>query len=360
MAQKIIQPAGFGKRSSAENFRADDAFGNFRHAADHADGEGVADFDFDDAAGTVDGNIFVHEAEFVRDRRGGAAAAAAGQRVARAAFPDLNLEIRAIQNFHELHVGLARKVRMDLQQRAEFFRHRFADFREGASLRARRLCRSQARRARTDAHYHHAVRIANGRRAKGELTSADGDFFIDDFGLRAGHGNFLAVETDVAHLDARHFAAIENRRAHNAAVGLEGKLVVAHNLRVPEVARKDADTVATLLRDAAVGIVNLQRTSGGARGQGTEQDAVRADAEVAVADGFDLFGGERRGKIFWINDDVVVAERVIFGESNVHRLENSAPHFQRKTDSKATWTFCCGFRPPDETCAGSDARRARR
>ena len=96
---KIIHAPDFGKQSSAKNLRADDAFGNFRHAAGHQDVEAVADFDLDDAAGAVDGNVFVHEAELVRHRRARAAAAAAGERVTCAAFPNLNLDVSAVEDF---------------------------------------------------------------------------------------------------------------------------------------------------------------------------------------------------------------------------------------------------------------------
>src|ERR1019366_2784673 len=111
-----------------ENLWTNDALGYTRHAAGHADDKIIADFDLDDAAWAMHGDIAVHEAEFVRHRRRGAAAAAAGKRVARAALPNLNLDVRAIQNFHELDVGLARKIGMHFQQRSKFFCHRFADF----------------------------------------------------------------------------------------------------------------------------------------------------------------------------------------------------------------------------------------
>lgn len=39
---------------SAENFRADEAVGNFRHAAGHQNVEAVADFNLDDAARAMD------------------------------------------------------------------------------------------------------------------------------------------------------------------------------------------------------------------------------------------------------------------------------------------------------------------
>jgi hypothetical protein len=38
-----------------------------------------------------------------------------------------------------------------------------------------------------------------------------------------------------------------------------------------------------------------------------------------VTDSLDLFGRQRRGQIFRVNDNIVVAERVIFGESIFHQ-----------------------------------------
>src|SRR5690606_10858562 len=63
------------------------AFGDLVDGAGHHDGEVVADLDADLAAGHVDGELAVDEAEFVRDGGGGARAAPGREGVAGAAFP---------------------------------------------------------------------------------------------------------------------------------------------------------------------------------------------------------------------------------------------------------------------------------
>ena len=108
----------------------------------------------------------------------------------------------------------------------------------------------------------HAMRIADRGRAKVELLPAQMNRFVDDFAARAGHGNFVAPETDLAHLDAHDLAAFHDRGLHQAAGGFDGELVLADQFLVPQIARKNPQAVAALFRLAAVGIENAQpRTS---------------------------------------------------------------------------------------------------
>ena len=51
-----------------------------------------------------------------------------------------------------------------------------------------------------------------------------------------------------------------------------------------------------------------------------------------MTDGFDLFDCQRRGQILRVNDDVVVAEGMIFCEGIFHRAQNSAGCLKRKTE----------------------------
>src|SRR5277367_2026138 len=87
---------------SSKYFLIHHAFGNLGHAASHLNRKIVADLDLDFSAGHVDGDGTVAQAELVRHGRRRAAAAAACQRVTRAAFPNLNLDIRAVEDFQEL------------------------------------------------------------------------------------------------------------------------------------------------------------------------------------------------------------------------------------------------------------------
>ena len=129
-----------------------------------------------------------------------------------------------------------------------------------------------------------AVRIADRRGAKRELASADGNFFVEHFAARAGDGNLVAPKADPAHFDADRFAAVKNGRAHQAARRLDGKFLAADNFPVPQITRENAQAVAAFFRLAAVGIENSQRAFRVRRRQRAEQNAVRADAEIAMAD----------------------------------------------------------------------------
>ena len=88
--------------------------------ARHADRVVVADFDRDLAAGHVHGDVAVAEADAVGDGCGGAAAGAGCEGVACAAFPDLDLNVVAVDYFKELHVGAVGEGRIDFDGSAVF------------------------------------------------------------------------------------------------------------------------------------------------------------------------------------------------------------------------------------------------
>ena len=203
-----------------------------------------------------------------------------------------------------------------------------------ASPAAGRIAAPFPARTECPRRYHDAMRIANRRGAKGELASADGNFLVEHFAARAGHGNLVAPKADPAHLDADGFAAVKNGRAHEAARRLDGEFLAADHFPVPQIAREDAQAVAAFFGFAAVGIVNLERAFRVLRRKRAEQNAVRADAEVAVADDFHLLRRQRRRQILRVNDDVVVAERVVFGERELHERKDSVLRAKRKTRMK--------------------------
>src|SRR5260221_6199175 len=118
---------------------------------------------------------------------------------------------------------------------------------------------------------------------------------IDDFAARTVHGNLVAPETDLAHLDAHDFAAFRDRGFDHAAGRLDGELVLGDEFFVPEIARKNPQAVAAFFRLAAVGIVDPQAERRFFRRQRAEQNSVRTHAVIAVADGFDLFNRQWRG-----------------------------------------------------------------
>ena len=63
---------------------------------------------------------------------------------------------------------------------------------------------------------------------------------------------------------------------------------------------------------AAVRVEDAEGALGFFGGERPEQDAVGTDAEIAVTNRFDLLGRERRGPVFRMENDIIVAQRVIF------------------------------------------------
>ena len=154
--------------------------------------------------------------------------------------------------------------------------------------------------------------IADGGGAEDEAGATDRNGFIDNLAWRPGDRNFVAAKTDAAHFDTDHFTAVENGGTDQTAVGLEDKLLVANEAGIPEEAGEDAEAVAAFFGQAAVGIINFEGAFGGGRGEGAEEDAVGADAIIAVANGFDLFSGEGRGQVIGVKHDVIITEGMIF------------------------------------------------
>src|SRR5262249_23517249 len=93
----------------------------------------------------------------------------------------------------------------------------------------------------------------------------------------------------------------------------EGWLLRASAL--PEVLREDPEPVAGFLRLAAVGVEDAQPEVGARRGH-EQENAVRADAPVPVADTRNRFRRERRAQVLLVDDDVVVAEPVTLREGD--------------------------------------------
>lgn len=154
--------------------------------------------------------------------------------------------------------------------------------------------------------------IANRGRAESEFPPADRDFFVDNLTRRPDDRNCFARKTDFAHFDPNHFAVVEHGGFHEATGSFDGKFRVADEFSIPQIARKDAQAVAAFFRFTAVGIVNAQSKWRLGGWQWAKQNAIRADAKVAMANGFDLLNGERLRQIFRIKDEVIVSEGVIF------------------------------------------------
>src|SRR5439155_12709079 len=85
-------------------------------------------------------------------------------------------------------------------------------------------------------------------------------------------------------------------------------------LAVPEIARENPQPIAALLRLGSVRIKDPQRESRLFGGQRPPENAIGADAKIAMADPFYFLWGQRAWKILWIDDQIIIAQSVVFAE----------------------------------------------
>jgi hypothetical protein len=90
----------------------------------------------------------------------------------------------------------------------------------------------------------------------------------------------------------------------------EDELVVLDVAEVFHVAGEDADAVAALFGLAPVRVIDAHADPAVLKDR-PEQDAVAAEAEVAVADQADDFFVEREVEFVWVEHEIVVAEPVV-------------------------------------------------
>ena len=280
--------------AEAEGFGIELHIGDAGGGAGHADCVVVANLDRDLATGHVHGDVAVAEADAVRDGCGGAAAGAGGEGVACAALPDLDLDVVAVDDFEELHVGAVGEGRVDFDHRAVFAGECFGDLGE----------------------WHDTVRVADVGQIHGVVGAVDvellADVLVGLFG--AVDGNVVHREADFAHVDGDRGCAVADFAGHDAAEGIDGEGVVIDFADVVEVTGEDAQAVAALFGFAAVGVHYAQAEVGFVGGEWPVEDAIGAEAEVAVADAHGvLLVGQLTG-VLRVEDEIVVAECVVFGE----------------------------------------------
>src|SRR5262249_43640896 len=185
----------------------------------------------------------------------------------------------------------------------------------------------------------------------------------DHVAIGTVHRDLGRPERRAPHLDGdeAHAAALDAALAlDDAALGVDRERGLLRPAVVPEELGEDAQPVTRLLRLAAVRVEDTQAEIG-ARARHQEQDAIRADAPVPVADPADRLGRKRAWKIALVHDDVVVAEPVSLHERNHDRLTPSlcrASHAPapagcaRRTEGsgdtseKTAPSLCCGGRGP--------------
>jgi len=267
-------------------------------------------------AGHVDGHAAIDEAEAVGDGGRGAAAAARRERVAGTALPDFDADIRAVDDLEELDIGLAGEERMFFEVRA--------------------VSVSQLGRHRGQGD--DAVGVADRRRAEGEFTAKDGDFLIDHLAVRAGQsdGDFITVEADRSHRNREELTVFLDHNLNVTAGSFHRESCFRDELLIPKKAGEDAKAVAGFFRFGSVRIEYPQTKFTQRGGKWPPENAVGADAEIAMTDDSDLLDRRSclpRRKIAGIEDNVVVAEGVVFVEAHEWNAEASS-FFGRKTREK--------------------------
>ncbi len=184
---------------------------------------------------------------------------------------------------------------MIFHMRSEFERHLLRDFR----------------------HRNDAVRVADGSARDLELLISHPQGFVNHLTPIAANRDFIADEGYGPHIDLDSPRLIvQNLDRDFSAERLESESIVFNVGFVKEVLGKYADAVAALFRLAAIGIENFQRDLSAIK-QRSIKNPVRSDAEVSVADTLDICLCQTNFVFARIDDDVVVAECMIFVE--IHR-----------------------------------------
>jgi len=247
--------------------------------------EVVLDADFDFAAGHFDEDVSVAMAEFVGYGGGGTAAAAGGEGVAGSAFPDLDLDGVAVENFEELHVDALGEIGVVFDVGADAAGEVFGDFVEG----------------------NDAVGVADGGGVVGEGFAVRFDGFAQDFTGFADDWDLAALKTNLPHFDTDFARPIEDLGLYESAEGFDGEGGVLDLSGVPEIEGEDAEAVSTFFGFASVRVVDFETKLSFVGGQGAEQDAVGTESKVAVANEANFFFGKVAFELFGRQDEVVVA-----------------------------------------------------
>ena len=136
--------------------------------------------------------------------------------------------------------------------------------------------------------------------------------------IEAGDGG-AGVELEILWLGHRNADIFAHHfRREGAGDGLEGHPVRDFLQQVRGETPETARAVAAHFRLAAIGIVIAEFEIRAFFGGFDRQQTVRADAAVAVAEGFDGFGVEGNREIAIVDDDEVIAGTVHFVEVEEH------------------------------------------
>ena len=160
------------------------------------------------------------------------------------------------------------------------------------------------------------MRIAYGRSTELKGSISYPDLLSQHLTGLTNNRDVLASEAHLAHFYPDKFALVQYLGLDYAALRFHGKEVVADQFPVPQIPAKNTKAVAAFFRLTSVRVVYLKRKGSLCGWQWAGKDTVRSDAVVSIANGLDQFRLKHQGRVlvFWIKNQIVVTEGVIFGK----------------------------------------------
>ena len=192
------------------------------------------------------------EPQFVGDSSRRATTASRSQRVSGSSLPNLDQYAAAVNYAHKLHVRSVRKPRVALDDRAE--------------LQYLVLCHVIDK--------NDAVRVPDRGSAELKCSAKNNDILVQDFSWWTYDGNCLRVKVHSSHLDRYGFAVLMNLRTHGSTLRIDLKGFVRNEAVVPQVARKDSQSIAALLSFTPVRVEYPQPMSTRTNLPGSQQNAI--------------------------------------------------------------------------------------
>lgn len=95
----------------------------------------------------------------------------------------------------------------------------------------------------------------------------DRDRLLQDLSGRSGNGDVRAPKADLPHLHLNPLPIVQHEALNQTSLGLDAEGFVGNQLPVPQIAAKDAQTIAAFFSLAAIGIEDTQPKRCFLRGQ---------------------------------------------------------------------------------------------
>ena len=154
--------------------------------------------------------------------------------------------------------------------------------------------------------------VTDGCPAESKSLITNSDRFLQDLAGFSCYGNIRTPKADLAHLHLNPFPLIQHQAADQTSLGFNTERLFFNKLAVPEIPAKYSQAVTAFFRFTAIGIEDTQSQRGFWRRQGTKKDSVRPDAIISVANDPDPFRGEFDGLVLRVQNQIIVAQSVIF------------------------------------------------